>query len=390
MMADWSPATDVSLSHGACGLALFHAYFGRVSSQPEALTAAAGLLDWAMDQVSVIPMGGELFGGLAGVGWALTHLQEHFWRDETDDPLGALDRLLLTHLYHPPQPGVYDLIDGLVGLGVYALERLPRPDGVELCSRVVQCLGALAERSPSGVTWLTPPDRVPASQQRRAPHGYYNLGVAHGVAGVIAFLALCCKAGVARSVARPILDGAVAWLCTQQLSDPSRGAFPPWVGPGILPHSTRTAWCYGDPGIAATLLLAARCVGERRWEEVAMSIARRAARQPAADSGVVDAGFCHGAAGLAHLFNRMYQATGDPVLREGASTWMMRLLAMRQPGKGLAGYEAWIHAGGGRMIWQGAAGLLVGVAGIALVLLAAAAPVEPAWDRVFLVAIPPC
>jgi class I lanthipeptide synthase len=41
------------------------------------------------------------------------------------------------------------------------------------------------------------------------------------------------------------------------------------------------------------------------------------------------------------------------------------------------------------MAWRGTPGLLTGAAGVGLALLAAATPVEPSWDRMLLVALPP-
>jgi len=72
---------------------------------------------------------------------------------------------------------------------------------------------------------------------------------------------------------------------------------------------------------------------------------------------VVGAGFCHGAIGLAHIFNRLYQANGEPVFREAARRWFGHVLDESQ---------------------------LEGAAGIGLALLAAMTPLEPRWDRLFL------
>jgi hypothetical protein len=104
---------------------------------------------------------------------------------------------------------------------------------------------------------------------------------------------------------------------------------------------------------------------------------------------VVDAGLCHGAAGLGHLFNRLFQATGDSCLAEAARFWLARTLQMRRPGRGVGGYEAWQLDDDGKVTWIADPGLLAGAAGIALALLAATTPVEPAWDRVLLVSVPP-
>ena len=98
---------------------------------------------------------------------------------------------------------------------------------------------------------------------------------------------------------------------------------------------------------------------------------------------------CHGAAGLGHLFNRMFQATGQQCLAEASRFWFERAIGMRRPGRGIGGYEAWAIRDDGEMTWQADQGLLVGAAGIALAMMAATSDVEPAWDRMLLVDVPP-
>jgi hypothetical protein len=130
-------------------------------------------------------------------------------------------------------------------------------------------------------------------------------------------------------------------------------------------------------------------VKEPAWERQAGGIAWRASQRLPEQSGVVDAGLCHGAAGLGHLFNRLYQATAEPWLAEAARFWLARTLEMRQSGHGIGGYQAWSPGDDGSLSWRAEPGLLTGAAGIALALLAAMTAIEPAWDRVLLVAIPP-
>src|SRR5262249_60130536 len=115
----------------------------------------------------------------------------------------------------------------------------------------------------------------------------------------------------------------------------------------------------------------------------------RAAERPYAEAGIKDAALCHGCAGLGHLFNRMSQATDEPELTQAARAWFERTLAMRRPGRGIGGYEAWQADAAGSPAWAARPGLLNGAAGIALALLAATTPIESAWDRILLVSIPP-
>jgi hypothetical protein len=85
----------------------------------------------------------------------------------------------------------------------------------------------------------------------------------------------------------------------------------------------------------------------------------------------------------------MFQATGEPELAEAARAWFERTPAMGRPGRGIGGYEAWLPRDDGAQTWVAETGLLNGAAGIALALLAATTPIEPAWDRMLLVSIPP-
>jgi hypothetical protein len=107
-----------------------------------------------------------------------------------------------------------------------------------------------------------------------------------------------------------------------------------------------------------------------------------------AESGVLDAGICHGAAGVAHIFNRLYQATGDEELGDAARRWYRQLLTMRRPGEGIAGFPARNHVDG-RDVWIADDSVLMGASGVGLVRLAAVTELEPAWDRALLCGVPP-
>jgi lantibiotic modifying enzyme len=380
------PGGEPSLAGGATGLALLHGYLAQSEGSPDHAASAGRCLQAAIAAVADRPMEASLYGGLTGVGWALAHLRERLPDLDGEADLAEIDAVLLDHLKQSPWPDDYDLISGLVGFGVYALERLPRPGALACLERVIDRLAETAEQRAEGIRWWTNPAWLPAETSAKYPRGYYNLGLAHGVPGVIALLGLACTAGVAAALAYPLLEEAVPWLLAQQLP----GGFPAWVGPADHQKPARLAWCYGDPGVAAALLGAARCLRAPAWERQALTIARRASQRPPEQSGVVDAGLCHGAAGLGHLFNRLYQATGEPWLAEAARSWFTQVLAMRQPaGRGIGGYAAWLSGADGEMTWVADAGLLTGAAGIALALLAATTAIEPAWDRVLLMAIPP-
>ena len=375
------PARDASLARGSAGLAVLFDYLSR--RKPAGGETAVRCLDAAVNQVASRRMAPSFFSGFTGVAWAAEHLKRTVTA-APEDGNRDIDRVLNDYLTGSPRLAEYDLVDGLVGFGVYALERLPRRSAVVCLSRVVEQLNRTARRTPDGATWMTRAEKIDrASARRHHPACYYDLGLAHGVTGVIALLGATCAAGVAVKKARPLLASAVSWLMAQKQPPGTGSTFSNLVAPGEVGSPSRSAWCYGDPGIAAALLVAARGAGEPAWEREALALARRAATRPPEEAGVRDAGLCHGAAGLAHIFNRLFQATGDRSLGRASRFWFERAMEMRQPGRGIGGFQA-LTFPCGRPVWRDEPGLLTGAAGIALALLAACSNQEPEWDRFLL------
>jgi hypothetical protein len=383
-------ARGASLAGGTAGQALLHAYLHLHSGDERQADRAAELLEAAATALASTVMMPGLYSGFTGVAWTVEHLQGRlFEADPDDDPNLEIDEALLSFLDSSQEPDEYDLIIGFTGIGVYARERLPRPSGVALLDKVIARLAAQAETGPEGTTWYTPPARLPEWQREIHPNGLYNLGVAHGMPAVVALLALAAaKANAADKPAdrvRPLLDGAVAWLLAHQLPPGSGSCFGSSFYPGAETVPSRLAWCYGDPGVAAALLLAAQATGQPDWEREALAIAHSTLTRPEEKSGVRDPGLCHGAAGLAHLYNRLWQSTGDEAFATAARFWIERTLALRTPGEEIAGFRAWrIDVAGGPGTWQAEPGFLEGATGIGLALLAAVSTVEPEWDRILM------
>ncbi|MCG8455176.1 MAG: hypothetical protein MI919_02775, partial [Holophagales bacterium] len=130
---------------------------------------------------------------------------------------------------------------------------------------------------------------------------------------------------------------------------------------------------------------AGQATGRTDWQEEAESLAVAAARRDVAEAGVKDCGICHGAAGLGHLFNRLFQGTGHPELAEAARFWIGHALDLRKPEGRYGGFQSWSFPRGqmgvGDLCWVDDPGLLSGSSGVGLCLLAAVEASEPEWDR---------
>jgi hypothetical protein len=363
---------DASLSAGAAGRAVLYAELAFTSRFPDAAARRDAELEQAVEILASAPLGASLFAGFSGIAWAaeisakLRTEQMEDLNEEIDDAvLQVLDRV-------DWKQAPFDLIYGITGLGVYAAERMPRAKAEEALDRVVAELGRCAREDADGAFWWTAPHNLLGPRREQYPGGGVDLGVAHGIAGPIAVLALAAALGVRTSEATALADRGVRWLLTHAIDSETGPTIPYFIGAEEGPTPARLAWCYGDPGVGAVLVAAGRTAQRPDWIEAGKRLALGAAARPPEQSGVSDVGFCHGSAGLAHLFNRIYQATGEPSLRETAEFWLAQTLErlssddVQPPYNGL--------------------GLLEGAAGVALVLLAAASDHEPQWDRMYVTA----
>jgi hypothetical protein len=135
--------------------------------------------------------------------------------------------------------------------------------------------------------------------------------------------------------------------------------------------------------VAAALRLAGDALGGAgaRYRDLASAALSAAVARPAEVARADSATFCHGRAGLLAVTATFARATGDEGFRRAAAAIAAELVDRFDPAAPL-GYRD--REAGGRLVDQ--PGLLTGAPGVALALVGAAAPAEPGWARLFLLA----
>ncbi|HYE87181.1 MAG TPA: lanthionine synthetase C family protein [Vicinamibacterales bacterium] len=375
-------------AHTLAQASLFFAYLGRANGSDQQLNLAGDLLDDALDALENTYVRPGLYGGIAGIGWIAHHLGGVDARFQSaEDRNQMVDEFLFDELRASTESDNYDLIGGLVGYGVYFLDRLPLPSGREGLQLTVERLVALAEMMPEGACWHTPASLLPEWQRRQCPTGYYNFGMAHGIPGILVLLARCVDHDVARPVAGELLERGVSWLLTQHQDDSVGSRYPSWKEKPKDPgHISRVAWCYGDTGPAWSLMAAGSALRRPDWFAHGRRILEECTRREDVENSVRDVPLCHGAAGLLHMYHRASRLLGSRELELGARHWLARTLKMRTPGRFVGGYGSYNTPtkDAGVPDWGDDASFLTGVAGIGLALLACISSVEPKWDRLLL------
>jgi hypothetical protein len=223
---------------------------------------------------------------------------------------------------------------------------------------------------------------------RSYPDGVWNAGLAHGIAGPLALLALAEEAGISVAGQRQAMARAARWLIANRADDewgPSwASGIPMPAADGSVParEATHNAWCYGAAGVSRSLWLAGRAIDHDATMQFAVDAMTAVCRRPS-DARRVDCspGLCHGVAGVLQICLRFSQDTGEDVFVDAAAMFTEKLLGLYEPGQRF-GYRA----RGDEGALEDEPGLLDGAAGVALALLAAATDVQPDWDRMLLLA----
>ncbi|WP_425547741.1 lanthionine synthetase C family protein [Actinocorallia longicatena] len=199
-----------------------------------------------------------------------------------------------------PHYAEFDLIRGLTGLGV-ALRRL---GDVDLLRAVLAYLVRLTEPIGPLPGWWCPSG--PRRDRPGPPGGHSNHGIAHGITGPLALLALARLDGLHVDDHLGAMMRILRWLDTWQRRTFDGSAWwPPTLDRADLDLGTHTdpgpgrpSWCYGTPGISRTLQLAARALGDPTRQNQAEAAFIRCIDDPARTRLLTDQSLCHGTAGL--------------------------------------------------------------------------------------------
>lgn len=344
-----------------------------------------------------------LYSGLSGTafaGWCLSRGGSRYRRF-----LSAIDQALLPATFAASRRlresggGVpvsdFDAISGLTGVGAYFLCRRSH-DRVKACLEdLLETIVRLIGEDGGLPRWHTPADAIFDDTTRRYyPRGNLNCGLAHGLPGPLALMSLASRDAVLVPGMGEAIGRAADWLMRHTIEDSwginwpaavplvegeSRGTTGALAVAPVKTGTSRTAWCYGSPGVARALWLAGEAIGSTDARELALTAMRDVFRRPVESRYIDSPTFCHGIAGLLQVTLRFADDTGLACFKAAAQDLTEQLLSLYRDDS-LTGFRS-IEPGGKEVDCPG---LLDGAAGVALVLLAAASGVTPNWDRLFM------
>lgn len=286
----------------------------------------------------------------------------------------------------------YDVIAGAAGVLAYlvTVENADAPVR-EAIERLIDDLRWLCRpgEADGRRPWFIPPRHFPIEEYLETyPHGYVNLGLAHGIPGPLAALSFAAAAGYRSGDVLDTIRQVSTYLVG--LSSPdgyghnwSNGVLLTEAGaedPAAAVPSARTTWCYGAPGIACALLAAATALDDDELRAVAVDTFEGVLRRFHAHGRFASATVCHGAAGLLVMCVRFARDTGSGLARRSVADLTEHVLTHCDPDL-LLGVQDLEQPG----VLLDSPALLTGAAGVALALWSAATPHRPQWERALLI-----
>ncbi|QWF81080.1 lanthionine synthetase C family protein [Amycolatopsis sp. CA-230715] len=372
---------EQSLSEGAAGIALLHVERALASTGSWA-TAHAWVTAATSRGVSTAA-DTNLYLGASAISFLLSAAQAD-GRDRYQRAATMLEHRVLVLARHRVETsaarasrgeatsfGEYDVFTGLTGIGRLLLQHNPDADVLE---QVLDYFVRLTEPRPDQLPgwWVAhDPDTTIAT-----PGGHANLGLAHGVCGVLAFLGTALRQGVTVEGHADAIARICGHLDTWRHDDDSGPWWPEWLtldeirtGRALQRGPLRPSWCYGTPGIARAQQIAAIATGDTARQHLAEDALAACLADPGQLAHVTDTSLCHGWAGL---YQTAWRAAQD-ALTPNIAAHLPRLAASLS------------HADSDEP--EQGSGLLTGTAGLALAAHTATHHTPPisGWDACLLI-----
>lgn len=379
-------STDIGVLSGSSGIALFHFYYNAYNPNEISEDAGSEIIATIVGTINEGYNFHTFCGGIAGAAWVIELLNElDFIEVDTDGLLGILDEFL-NHITKLNQnENFYDFLHGVIGIGYYFLKRYENTNSPESKSKyedmlkeIVLLLKERATKSDDGVYWESILIREEGIKG-------CNLSLSHGLSSIINFLSRLSRHTAFSEQALPLLKESVNHLLKYKKypakSEGKGSLFPDWItNDNEESQSSRLAWCYGDLGIGVSLWQASKVIQNKEVKETAIQLLEHAAtRRNIEETRIVDAGLCHGAFGVMHIFDYMYKETSNKKFKEAADYWIDYGLTIDHHEDGSAGYKKW--RGGDNPTFEKENSLLEGIAGIGLSIISYLHPEMTAWNQ---------
>ena len=373
-----SPVNNYLLS-GKLGLVLYYFSLYEAFDDADAANKSIELLEEIMnpEEGEPAPLSGTGFAnGTSGLGYVLALLQNaELIEVNLQEDLHELDEsMAIAALQQIVQEDRIDYLHGALGPIHYFTTRSREPRIKKYLEMLVEALCKRAVETKDG-SWFRNFIIDPEEKER------IDTGLSHGNAGFLLLLLNVWEAGICKEKIRTLVASGIQFLLSHQIetdiATAQYASFPFSIHSENRDdkyYTQRLAWCYGDLNIVLLLYRAAGLLQKPRWKQMADELADKTFfRKDETSTLATDSHFCHGTAGLAQLYRKLFFLTKNEKFAAAADYWIAQTLQYID--------AEWKE----NKYMDKECDLLNGLPGINLVLVSFITQKELAWSRSLLV-----
>lgn len=360
---------SISILGGESGTALLYAQLYLITGDKIYLKKLREILDFLINNINtstdrntVSPF---FSSGLAGFGWLLCYMNDNKVLKIPEAFFTQIDKVLLSFV-EQLQNIPWDILHGRLSISRYFMRR-NLPEQVETSLRYLENIGRTVGDQ---ILWEAENENYIKDFGK-----HYDCGYAHGMAGILYFVSKAYKHDISRKLCLKLANGIINFYAHNEQDVNLYGCYYPYrvlAGEKEAENNTfsRLAWCYGDLTVLYSLYYYYYTIDDAAQMSIVLNKLKKTVnRTDCEQNGVNDSMICHGSAGIAHIYNRLFYMT-DIIEFKKASLYWLNVTANLE-----------LKQEGNRCF-----GLLEGTLGVGLVILSFFDSSHMDWDEVIMLA----
>ncbi len=377
---------NIGVLDGLSGIMIFDYYYSVYVNEKENDSNIEHYLDLIINKINSQNIVLSFCSGLTGFMWSIDFLTNRFDVQLINDSIiEDIENILYNQMIKDFESNKFDFLHGALGNALYFLKRyvneqnkLKKIKYSEYLIDTFEFLKRISIEEGHETKWSLPKDKY-------NKHNIYNFGLAHGIPSIIYFLSKLLKYKIRENEVRLLLQKGINYIMNNTITKRNAISFFPT---GIIDikeydindDESRLAWCYGDLGVSFTLLKAAEILkDETLKKKVIDMLVKSSERTKLIENKVFDAPFCHGIFGIAYLYFKIYRLTNIDVFLKQFNYWYnVGIDTYYNNDKKIMNF-ATVNMGDKTTKLK--YGILEGISGIGMVLLAKNYRIDLSWDE---------
>ncbi|GAA5087148.1 hypothetical protein GCM10023210_09830 [Chryseobacterium ginsengisoli] len=310
--------TSIGLNNGILSASMFYYYHYLMTKESESLELVTHYIEKSLSVLTEDYKSFHFNDELRELGLYILFLkQQGILDNDTDSLLESVDEILEEILIQKTEKGDLDLTSGFPSVAKYFVLR-NLEDKKHLLYKTLDKVIELRKSNENGSFWMF--------DLRDTEEPYVELGLGHGVTGVVNFLLFLYKNNIYNEESLKLIHEGLSfiWACNENDSE-NINLFPFNAFEDIYIDYHNLA--YGEIGIGYTFYNAGTILNQKDYCDKGLQILLNTTKFKDADnSTILEPGLIYGSAGLSALYKNIYTMTEHDAFLEAKEYWHQHLL----------------------------------------------------------------